>query len=138
MNVMLDLRSMSDEEFTIVVTPSVPQAATHITIDESGKVLLSSKVADQFARKPVQLKFNKDFTAIQLVQLSAETEPNSIVFPKNGRKTLEVATALLKQNHIPFPAVYQGYCLDPGKWRGERQQNPTAKSSASTRNTKKK
>lgn len=135
---MLDLRSMSDEEFTIVVTPSVPQAATHITIDESGKVLLSSKIAEKFAKKPVQLRFNKDFTAIQLAQLSAETDSGCIVFPKSGRKTLEDATALLKQNRIPFPAVYQGYCLEPGKWRGERQQNPTAKSSASTRNTKKK
>ncbi len=79
---------MSDEEFAIVVTPSVPQTATHITIDEFGKVLLSSKVADQFAKKPVQFRFNWDFTAIQLVQLSAEAGTNSIVFPKNGRKTL--------------------------------------------------
>lgn len=138
MNVMLDLRSMSDEEFAIVVTPSAPQTATHITIDESGKVLLSSKVAEQFAKKSVQLRFNKDFTAIQLAQLSAEADLNSIVFPKNGRKTLWNATELLKKNHIPLPAVYQGYCLESGKWRGERQQNPTVKSSASTRNTKKK
>lgn len=41
---MLDLRSMSDEEFSVLVTPSVPQAAMYVRVEESGKILLSSKV----------------------------------------------------------------------------------------------
>ena len=40
---MLDLRSMSDEEFSVLVTPSVPQAAMYVRVEESGKILLSSK-----------------------------------------------------------------------------------------------
>ena len=34
---MLDLRSMSDEEFSVLVTPSVPQAAMYVRVEESGK-----------------------------------------------------------------------------------------------------
>lgn len=138
MYVMLNLRSMSDEEFAVVVTPSLPEVASHITIDASGKVLLSSKIAERFAKKPVQLQFNRDFSAIQLVENTQQSDPYSLVFPKNGRKMIPNATELLRQNKIPLPAVYRGYCFDAGKWRGERQQNPTTKSSASTRSIKKK
>lgn len=134
---MLDLRNMSDEESTMVVAPSVPQASAHITVNEEGQVLLSSKAAGIFANKPVQLRFNRDFTAIQLAL--TEEDPNSVIFPKNGRRKLPNAAELLKRNHIPFPAVFQGcFFQEFGKWRGERQQNPTVKSSASTRSTKKK
>ena len=45
MNTMLDLRSMSDDEFTVLVTPTVPQTTMRVTVEESGKILLSSKVA---------------------------------------------------------------------------------------------
>ena len=135
---MLDLRSMSDEDFAVVVTPSLPEAGSHITIDASGKVSLSGKIAEKFARKSVQLQFNRDFSAIQLVESTQQPYPYSLVFPKNGRENIPNATELLRQNKIPFPAVYRGYCLDAGKWRGELQQNPTAKSSASTRKIKKK
>ena len=38
---MLDLRSMSDDEFSILVTPSVPQAAMYVRIEENGNVGLS-------------------------------------------------------------------------------------------------
>ena len=135
---MLDLRNMTDEEFSIIVTPSTPQTAMQITINESGKVAMSGKLAQKFSKKPVQLRFNRDFSAIQLEESPENEEYNSITFPKNGRKTIANATELLKENRIPLPAVFQGYCLNDTKWRGERQQNPTMKSSSSTRNAKKK
>ncbi len=43
---MLDLKSMSDEEFSILVTPSAPQAAMYVKVEETGNVALSSKVAE--------------------------------------------------------------------------------------------
>lgn len=109
MNAMLDLRSMSDEEFTVLVTPSVPQAAMYVTVEESGKVYLSSKVAEKIARKPVHIRFNRDYTALQIAQTTTEAEPKSVVFPKNGRKTIEDAAELLRKNRIPLPAVFRGY-----------------------------
>lgn len=135
---MLDLRNMSDEEFEIIVTPSMPQAATRITIDVAGTVQLSSKVAEKFAGLSVQFRFNRNLTAIQITKLATEEEPK-VVFPKNGRRTVVELAEILKENKIPFPVVYQGYFVqDSQKWRGERQQNPMSKSSGSTRSTGKK
>ncbi len=134
---MLDLRSMSDEEFSVLVTPSVPQAAMYVRVEESGKILLSSKVAEKVAKTPVHIRFNKDYTAVQISK--ADMQEKSILFPKNGRKTVPDAAEILKRNHIPLPAVFQGYfCAEFDKWRGERQQNPTAKPSPTTRGTRKK
>ena len=130
MNAMLNLRSMSDEEFT-------PQAAMHITVEESGKISLSSKVAEKFAKIPVRIQFNQDYTAIQIMQTAAEE--SSIVFPKSGRKAGLNAAEILRRNRIPLPAVFQGYfCTEFNKWRGERQQNPIGEPSKTTRSTKKK
>ena len=66
MNTMLDLKNMTDEEFSILVTPSAPQAAMYVKVEETGSVLLSSKVAEKLAKMPVQIRFNKDCTAIQI------------------------------------------------------------------------
>lgn len=40
---MLDLSGMSDEEFTVPVTSSVPETTMRGAVEEFGKVLLSSK-----------------------------------------------------------------------------------------------
>lgn len=61
---MLDLRSMSDEEFCITVAETAPQAIMQVTIDENGKVLLNSKLAGKFVKKPIKFGFNKDCTVI--------------------------------------------------------------------------
>lgn len=134
---MLDLRSMSDDEFSVLVTPSIPQAAMSIRIDEDGMVLLSSKVAEKYAKVPVQIRFNRDCSAIQISQASEEM--NSVTFPKNGRKKLPNAAQILKQNKLSFPVTFQGYiCGEAEKWRGARQLNPTQKPSQTTRDAKKK
>lgn len=133
---MLDLRSMSDEEFTVLVTPSAPQTAMYVTVEESGKVYLSSKVAEKIAKTPVHIRFNRDYTAVQISK--ADTQEKSILFPKNGRKNVLDATEILKRNHIPLPTVFQGYfCTEFEKWRGECQPNPITKPSPTTQGTKK-
>lgn len=134
---MLDLRSMSDEDFTVFVTPSAPQATMRVTVEESGKVLLSSKVAEKFSKIPVRIQFNRDYTAIQISQ--AIDGEDSIVFPKNGRKGGLNASELLRKSNIPLPAVFRGcFCNEPNKWRGERQQNPISRPSPTIRTTSKK
>ena len=57
---------MSDEEFSVLVTPSVSQAAMYVRVEKSGKILLSSKVAEKVAKTPVHIRFNKDYTAVQI------------------------------------------------------------------------
>ena len=63
---MLDLRSMSDDEFTVLVTPTVPQTTMRVTVEESGKILLSSKVAAKLSQTPIRIYFNQDYTAMHL------------------------------------------------------------------------
>ena len=48
---MLDLKNRTDEEFSILVTPSAPQAAMYVKIEETGSVLLSSKVAEKMEKR---------------------------------------------------------------------------------------
>lgn len=136
---MLDLRNMSDEEFCVVVTPPVTRVAMQVTIDESGNVSLSGKLAEQFSKKPVQIRFNKEGTAIQITCSKNKADTTDIVFPKSGRKTIPSAKEILKQNRITFPVVFSSYDVPENeKWRGARQENPILKPSAGSRNTKKK
>lgn len=133
---MLDLKSMPDEEFSILVTPSASRAVMYVRVEENGSVLLSSKVAEKLAKVPVQLRFNKDCTAIQISAAGCES---SMTFPKSGRKTVPNAAKILKENKIPFPVVFRGdLCGETAKWRGKRQVNPTEKPSRITRGIKKK
>ena len=133
---MLDLKRMSDEEFNILVTPSAPQAAMYVKVEETGNVTLSSKVAEKLRKIPVQIRFNKDCTAIQIA--AAESE-SSVTFPKSGRKTIPNAVKILKENRISFPVIFSGeLCGDAAKWRGERRINPTDAPLQTTRGTKKK
>lgn len=94
---MLDLKNMSDEEFSILVTPSAPQAAMYVKVEETGSVLLSSKVAKKLAKMPVQIRFNRDCTAIQISEAGSA---DSVTFPKNGRKTVPNAAKILRENRI--------------------------------------
>lgn len=136
---MLDLRSMSDEEFTVLVMPSVPQTAMRVTVEESGKVLLSSKIAARLSRIPIRICFNRDYSAIQISQAVGGAEEGSVVFPKSGRKAGLNAADMLRKSNIPLPAVFHGcFCGESNKWRGERQRNPTPKPSPTFQNTKKK
>ena len=133
---MLDLKSMSDEEFNILVVPSVPRASMYVKIEENGGMLLSSKLAAQLSKIPLQIRFNNDCTAIQLVVAESEC---SVMFPKNGRKMMPNAAKILRERKISFPVVYRGeICEERIKWRGERQENPTKKQSTITRSIKKK
>lgn len=132
---MLDLKNMPDEEFSILVTPSAPQTVMYVRVEETGSVLLSSKVAEILAKIPVQLRFNKDCTALQISTGECE---NSVIFPKNGRKTVPNAAEILRDHRISFPAVFHGKVYgEAGKWRGERQPNPTGRPSQIIHGTKK-
>lgn len=136
MNMMLDLKNMTDEEFSILVTPSAPQAAMYVKIEETGSVLLSSKVAEKMAKMPVQIRFNKDCTAIQIC---AAGSGDSVTFPKSGRKTVPNAAKIHRENRIQFPAIFNGeICGENVKWRGALQVNPTGKPSQTIRSTRKK
>ena len=136
---MLDLRNMSDEEFSIVVRSSAPQSMLQVTFDENGYVQFNSKLAEKFARKMVQLGFNPSFTALQVVCTEEPIDESKYIFPKNGRKKIPEAADYFKKARIPFPVVFRGILLENGeKWRGERQQNPTEKPLQTSRSTKKK
>lgn len=133
---MLNLKAMSDEEFNILVTPSLPRTVMYVKVEENGSVLLSSKVTEKLSKIPVQIRFNRDCTAIQV---SAAASEESLMFPKSGRKVVPDAAKILKEKKIPFPAVFHGeFCGETTKWRGERQENPTTRRSRTTRGTKKK
>lgn len=77
---MLDLRNMSDAEFSISVAPPAPQSVLQVTIQEDDHVQLNSKLASQFAKKPVQLRFNPDLAALQIA-LTEESYADHFTFP---------------------------------------------------------
>lgn len=134
---MLDLKNMSDADFCVVVTPPVPRSALQVTLYETGKVTLSGKLAEQFSGKPVEIRFNKARTAMQISCLPEPSDGKPIVFPKNGRKSIPSAAEQLRAAAVALPAVFRSYDLpENGKWRGAHQENPTKKSSASSRSTK--
>ena len=130
---------MSDEEFTVPVTSSISQTTMHVTVEESGKILLSSKVAARLSKIPVRIYFKQDYSAIQISQAVRGAEEGSVVFPKSGRKAGLNAAEMLRKSNIPLPAVFHGcFCDESNKWRGERQLNPTSKPSPTSRSIKKK
>ena len=132
----LDLKRMPDEEFSILVTPSVPKTVMYVKVEENGNALLCSKAAERLAKIPDQLRFNKDCTAIQLFAAGSES---NVIFPKSGRKTMPNAAKLLAERKAPFPVVFRGeFFEETNKWRGERQSNPTMWPSQTTRSTRKK
>lgn len=138
MHTMLDLRNMSDAEFSIFVASSAPQSILQVTIHEDDHVQLNSKLANQFAKVPVQLRLNPDFTALQIA-LTKDPCADHFTFPKSGRKKICGIADYFRKAHIPLPVVFRGILLeDSAKWRGERQINPTEKQSAISRATKKK
>lgn len=99
MNTMLDLKNITDEEFSILVTPSAPQAAMYVKVEETGSVLLSSKVAEKLTKMPVQIRFNKDCTAIQICVAGSG---DSVTFPKSGRKTVPNAAKSSERTEFNF------------------------------------
>lgn len=134
---MLDLKNMSDAEFCVVVTPPVPRAILQVTLHENGKVILSRKLAEQFSGRPVDIRFNRERTAIQIACLPEPSGNYAILFPKNGRRSIPSAADQLRAAAVALPVVFRSYDLpENGKWRGARQENPTKKSSASSRSTK--
>lgn len=136
---MLDLRNMSDEEFSIVVRSSAPQSTLQVTFNENGYVQFNSKLAEKFARRIVQLGFNPGFTALQVACTEEPIDDSKYIFPKNGRKKIPEVADYFKKAHIPFPVVFCGILLENGeKWRGERQVNPTEKPLQTSRSIKKK
>lgn len=138
MHTMLDLRNMSDAEFSVFVAPPAPQSVLQVTIHEDDHVQLNSKLANQFAKKPVQLRFNPDFTALQIA-LTEDLYADHFTFPKSGRKTIRGIADYFRKAHIPLPVVFRGILLDgSAKWRGERQANPFGKQSTTSRSTRKK
>ena len=113
-----------------------PRKESEAKVEETGSVLLSSKVAEKLAKMPVQIRFNRDCTAIQIC---AAGSADSVTFPKSGRKAVPNAAKILRENRIQFPAIFNGeICGENTKWRGERQVNPTGKPSQTIRSTRKK
>lgn len=99
MNTMLDLKNMTDEEFSILVTPSAPQAAMYVKVEETGSVLLSSKVAEKLAKMPVQIRFNKDCTAIQICVAESG---DSVTFPKSVEKQFPMPQKFSERTEFNF------------------------------------
>lgn len=132
----MEWKNIPDEEFSILVKPTVTQPVTFAKVSADGYISLSCKIAEKFGKKPVQIRLNRDCTAIQIAQAEGE---NCVIFPKNGRKRMPEVVRILGEHKVPLPAVYAGgFCDYQLKWRGVGQENPTGRQSPITRATKKK
>lgn len=135
---MMNLKDMPLEAFSVIVSPPDTTPFARITVNADGVVVLSSKVAEQFAKKPVELSFNEVRNVIQVKLINPERSQDILIFPKSGRKTIPNAVEELQKKNIPLPAEYRGYIVADGIWRGAHYVNPTMPPANSTRNTKKK
>lgn len=130
---MIDLRNMPEENFSVSITPPALRSTLQLTINGEGYVSLNSKLIELFAKKPVQIRFTQDFSAMQITCVAEE---DSFVFPKSGRKYIPEIVGRMNALHISFPAGYRGLLMENDmKWRGGRLENPTIKRSQTTHTT---
>lgn len=137
---MLDLRRMTNEDFSVPVMPAAPTSARlFVTVNREGKIHLCEKLAAVFAKRPVKVSFNPQASAIQIAVAEGERDAYMVAFPKNGTRKFDGVVELLKKNGISVPARYESLCgVENNVWRGAVTVNPTMKLSADGRSTKKK
>ena len=137
---MLDLRRMTNEDFSVPVMPAAPTSARlFVTVNREGKIHLCEKLAAVFAKRPVKVSFNPQASAIQIAVAEGERDAYMVAFPKNGTRKFDGVVELLKKNGISVPARYESLCgVENNVWRGAVTVNPTMKLSEDGRSTKKK
>lgn len=79
----MEWKNIPDEEFSILVKPTVTQPVTFAKVSADGYISLSCKIAEKFGKKPVQIRLNRDCTAIQIAQAEGE---NCVIFPKTEER----------------------------------------------------
>lgn len=55
----MEWKNIPDEEFSILVKPTVTQPVTFAKVSADGYISLSCKIAEKFGKKPVQIRLNR-------------------------------------------------------------------------------
>lgn len=132
---MLNLRTLSNDLFTVQVFPAQKSSSSFVIFREDGTLHLSGQIASKLYGKKIIVLFDKKCEFVQIsVDDGEHPEETCLVFPKNGTCKIEpVSSGIIK-----FPAKYVGYFCEKDKvWRGQRLEDPFGKSAPISRRKKK-
>ena len=123
---MLNLRTLSNDLFTIPVYPAQKISTSFVLLKADGTLHLSGQIAKAFYGKELDIRFDKRYDLIQIsINDGTRSKDECLIFPKNGSRKIEP----LSLNCSKFPIKYIGYFCEKGKvWRGQHVEDPFEKS----------
>lgn len=132
---MLNLRTLSNDLFTIQVFPAQKNSSSFVILKDDGTLHLSGQIATQLYGKELIVLFDKKYEFVQISVADSESPKETcLVFPKNGTCKIEPVSSGM----IQLPAKYVGYFCEKDKvWRGQRLEDPFGKSVLASRRKKK-
>lgn len=132
---MLDLRTLSNDLFTVQVLPAQRNLSSFVVFKTDGTLHLSGQIANKLFGKKLSVRIDKKCEFVQIsVNDGEHPEETCLVFPKNGTCKIEpVSFGIIK-----LPAKYVGYFCEKDKvWRGQRLENPFGKSAPASHRKRK-
>lgn len=134
---MIDLRTLSNDIFTIQAFPAQSNQSAFVTLQDAETLHLSKQLVDKFHGKTVAVYFDKKLDFIQLVAVSLDNKEVCFRFPQNGTRKIDSLATKLGAN-TKYPIKYVGYfCESDQVWRGQRVKDPFAHSATASRRKKK-
>lgn len=132
---MLKKKPIALDQFTVQISnPKNRMTVTQATVYEDGRFSVNSRLAEIIYKKAISISFTSDGRYLAIRE--TENEEN-MSFPKSGTKILKEASDFLQEKKIIFPARYDVWYNEKGKfWQGDLLENPTKSPSGKRRNAK--
>ena len=132
---MLKKKPIALDQFTVQISnPKNRMTVTQATVYEDGRFSVNSRLAEIIYKKAISISFTSDGRYLAIRE--TENEEN-MSFPKSGTKILKEASDFLQEKKIIFPARYDVWYNEKGKfWQGDLLENPTKSPSGKHRNAK--
>ena len=123
---MLNLRTLSNDLFTVQVFPAQKNSSSFVILKEDGTFHASGQIANVLRGKELVVLFDKKYELLQIsVNDGNHPKETCLVLPKNGTCKIEPVLS----STIKFPVKYVGYFCEKDKvWRGQRLEDPFGKS----------
>jgi len=132
---MLNLRTLSNDLFTVQVFPVQKSSSSFVIFKEDGTLHASGQITNIFYGKELVVLFDKKYELLQIsVNDGEHPKETCLVLHKNGTCKIEPVSS----SAIKFPAKFVGYFCEKDKvWRGQRLEDPFGKSAPASRRKKK-
>ena len=120
---MINNKGIALDQFTVLIpNPTNRLTSTCVMVYENDRFNMNGRLAEKLGGKKVAVAFTVDAKHFALKE---DNGSDSIFFPKSGSKKLSTVSALLKDSKIAFPAKYDVWYNDEGRfWQGDLLENP--------------